>query len=285
MRHTNPSPRTRRSTHQWRAATACLLLLTPMPASKSDPDRTGETSLTVGAGSGGFGREVWFHAGMSSCGPITRTAHFDADFTDYGAAVEHCTGKKGRIGLRAGFIRERVGLVPGQQFPVNVDSIATAIGSDTDNIYVNPYIAAEGTWFGSGVGVILASERLRLGEIEHHPEDIGSNVALSGHLRVGKRSLLYASASAGESVPIYSGGGFFNYGIGVDIPVGLDLWAGKAQGPWLGDDFLLKATVHPSRRWSVGASLRFRGEAPRALPDSDREYGVSLSITRRFLDG
>ena len=276
--------RSRSTAHRWKAATACFLLMTPVPVVQTDAERTRETSLTLGAGSGAYDREVRFQAGMSDCGPITRTARFDADFTDFGADLEHRMAKNGSVGVRAGFIREKVELVPNQSVTVsvNVDSIATQVESTRDNFYLNPYIAKEGSWLGVGGGVIVASQPLRLGDDEEHPADEGPHVALSGHLRVGKRSRLYASTSAGENVPIYSGGGFFNYGVGIDIPVGVDLWVGQTLGPWRKEELLMKADVHPSPHWSLGASFRLGSDAPEPLTSSGRQYGASVRLTRRF---
>jgi hypothetical protein len=236
------------------------------------------TTVQLATGGGSFNREIVFgYTGSSGCASST-PIHFDSDFTDIGAEIDYGSGGLGHIGVRGGFVHETANLVSRISTPVNVDSIAATIDPTQNYTYVNPYVSVEGTWIGLGLGIIASSQPLRTGAREDYPPDEGVDTRVSGHLRLGHRSHLYGSASTGESVPIYSGGGITTYGFGV-VPVSiLDIWGGGSSGPWQGDHWLFRIGLHPTPNWSINTNIRLEKETPFDEVGS----GLSLGVTRRF---
>jgi hypothetical protein len=121
--------------------------------------------------------------------------------------------------------------------------------------------------FSLGVGVLFADRHL-YESTEREPKEYPT-----GHLRIGSRSKRYFSLGVLESVPLYSGGGFFDAGWGFRPAPWADVWLGGSfGGPYDSPGMLVKLNLRPMRHWSVGANLR------RGTVDGSTEHGIGLVI-------
>jgi len=275
----------------------CTLLVAPMPVALTVPeDRVladedaATTSVKFGAGGGSYRRDIIFSFtspdGCTSSEPL----YLNQGFVDVGLEIEHADPGAFRLGVRGGVIRENYEVANTFTSGVNVDSLERQADPIDQYYYVNPYIAGDWTWFGVGIGAIFSSEPLRTGDTDYYPEDEGTKAFASGHLRLGSESPMgtgnlqgiYGLISVGENVPIYSGGGLFNMGLGLRPITALDVWAGKAFGPWTDSEWLVKVGVHPSPEWSIDGTLRFPSSSASPGSNDVTEYGIGLGITYRI---
>lgn len=260
----------------------CALLISPMPMGVMVPAGSvdapgGVTTVQFGAGSGSYRRELLVYGGISGCNgeEIWIPINFDSDFIDAGGEIDHQYSDRGHVGIRGGYVRENATLGTSVWGSVNTDSIGRTIDPAETYFYLNPFISFEGEYLGAGIGVIISDGSLKTGSTDEYPAN--QNRLPSLHLRVGKRSVFYASASFGESVPIYSGGAMFRAGIGIQPVSYFDAWGGIGKGPWPGRSYLLSVGVHPQPNWSINTNMRFRS------PDDEyRELGLSVGLTYRF---
>ena len=276
----------------------CTLLVAPMPVAVTVPEDgivpdedAATTSIKFGAGGGSYRRDIIFSFtspdGCTSSEPL----YLEQGFVDLGIEIEHSDPGAFHYGVRGGAVYENYEIVNTLISGVNVDSLAREVDRVDTYYYVNPYLGLDWTWFGVGIGAIISSEPLRTGDSEHFPLDEGTSSGFaSGHLRVGSLSPMrsgslsgvYGSISIGENVPIYSGGGLFNMGLGLRPITALDIWAGTALGPWADNEWLVKVGVHPSPEWSIDGALRFGSTSTRPESSDITEYGIGLGITYRF---
>ena len=270
-----------RSTARARSAWMSSVLIASLPVTVSVPRDSvvvqRSTSLRVAGGGGSYDRTLDVEIGPVSPSGCTQSVpiHFDAQYTDVGAELDHKSGKIMHLGVRGGAVHETSDLkVPldssvVSQLPPGVDPAPQL--SDT-SYYLNPCISWDWKWVGLGGGLILASSPLSYDARETYPPSEAGVALGSGHVRLGKKSL-YASASTGESVPMYSGGGMYNVGIGIApdrFPV--DVWGGIAGGPWPDEVGFVKMGFHPSDAWSIDGGVQLD------------EFQGSVGLTYRFLD-
>lgn len=212
-----------------------------------------ETRISIGGGVGTYAmimRDCEGNAIGST--PVT--------YREAGAAVDQRVAGPLHVGIRGGVLRDEVGTNRG---PFGGES------SIISNRYANPYLSVEGRRGGFGIGGIFSDQSFFASRGNYEAR-------FSGHLRVGGRRR-YFSAGLMENMPLYSGGGFFDLGVGFRAHPRVDGWIGlSAPGPFDGAGLAFKAAwqVHP--RWTLDLNTRF------GTSGGEFEGGVGVGITSRL---
>ena len=142
--------------------------------------------------------------------------------------------------------------------------------------YVNPNVAIELRRFGLGLGIVAADAPLHrlllLDEGEWHRAE---GVLPSGHLRIGSRRG-YFSLRLLEGMPLVSGGGLLNAGIGFEPAPNAAVWIGlSAPGPYDRPGGLMEAAIPVRRDLHLQIGARYGSTA--GVP----EYGFSIGLSYR----
>jgi hypothetical protein len=170
--------------------------------------------------------------------------------------------KKNRVvWIRAGYIRDRLESVDETLFDY-------PLAPEVSLHYINPYLALEGRRAGFGIGLVRSSQKL-IPDENGTPD--GPDYQPSLHLRFGNPSTAYVSTSYLEHLPLYSGGGGADLGIGVVPSPKVDFWFGVGGGVYDATGFLLKLNVRPHPSWALHTSLFLAG--------TEDEYGVALGLS------
>lgn len=247
-----------------------------VPMDSPDPERHwSTTTLKFGAGQVSYHREIFFPTTASSCSGA-QNLDLEDRYVDVGAEVDYVSNGPFHVGLRGGFVYDSADLAVSDPL---LDSLSSYVDPTQTSYYVNPFFSLEGKWIGVGLGFLASSEPLQNGDGEDYPG--GAEAHASGHFRVGPRSRVYGSVGYGENVPIYSGGGLLNAGIGLRPVSFLDFWGGVAQGPWSSTGLLLRIGVHPKPTWSLDANVRLKTTA-QEYGYTVNEYGVGVGFTYRI---
>lgn len=212
--------------------------------SGNDPTRDrSETSVFV---AGGVGTYAVVHRGCEGT-----TNKFEVDYGDLGASVEHGFEGPARIGLRVGAIWPEDGPL------------------DLSNIYVNPHVAVDWKAASLGLGGVVSQRSF--------PSVDGESIepVISAHIRLGRLDKIYASSSWFENVPVYSGGGYFDIGLGGRPTRSFDLWLGVSAGPYDNGGVLVKASHR------VGPSFSLALHARLGSSEGIDENAVSLGVGYR----
>jgi len=278
-----------RSRSRW----VCASLLAPMSLTvqipqdslETAPDSTGVnyfhqqehiTKFTLGGGGGRFYREIALPTG-TECTPYVPV---EQDYVDAGAEVDYQKGRVLHLGARGGYIHGEAIDLP--------DTVQTYIDQygDLDQLevyYINPFVSFEWKYVGLGAGAVVASDPVVLDD-EALPVDTGTEIFPTAHLRFGDLSKAYVSAHLLESVPLYSGGGLFVAGLGVDLIPHVGLYGGwSSGGPYIENAALGRVRVDLNRQWSLMSTLRIPVEYEGPYPNADDEFGVSIGVIYRSI--
>jgi hypothetical protein len=183
-------------------------------------------------------------------------------FEDFGFSIDHKFKFPVRVGLRGGNIWER------NRYSFDgIDSPSEKI----TNFYINPNLSLEWKWFGIGAGFFSAKKDL-------YWRDMGSARKLpSGHLRLGSPQL-YLSAHLMESVPLYSGGGYLNFGLGGQASRRVSYWLGfGTPGPYDNGGFLIKTNIQVKGNWHLDLGGRLGSS------EGISENAISVGLNYRFI--
>jgi hypothetical protein len=189
-------------------------------------------------------------------------------FRDVGADVEQQVHGPLHLGVRGGAVREDVAYPEGTPYPG---------GSQVQSArYVNPYLALESRHVGIGWGPIFSKESPAGDPARyegHTPlEDAAS---FSGHLRLGGPNK-YFSTSLMENVPLSSGGGYFDMGVGFRPRPTVDWWIGLSAAPYDRAGAAFRTAWQMNPRWTLDASARL------GVSGGEPQTGVALGVTSRF---
>jgi hypothetical protein len=164
------------------------------------------------------------------------------------------------IGVRGGYIWEQATFV-GEQ-PVNpldgqVVEVPPGVGLFNEYGYVNPYVGVESDNIGIGIGAVFSEQPLRTDNTLEYPIDRDRSVQPSFHVRFGPLDKIYFNYRLWENVPIYSGGGAHNVGVGLQLGRHVGVWGGVSTGgPYRTDAALFKATLGSSSLAAVNVTTR-----------------------------
>jgi hypothetical protein len=241
------------------------------------------TDLTFGAGAGSYGGIYYtrHYSPASGCdgGGYQYIEHRKKiDFNDLGFGIETQLSRRTKLGLRTGFVKERRAKQVGQAYEGYKFETKTTL-------ILNPHYSVAWKYFGLGLGPLLATKGLYYPSSD--PQDYGKEgfvkkALFSYHLRLGNPKTVYASVSHLENVPLISGGGYLNYGLGSQAIPRVSVWLGRSSKPFDEAAWLLKLGASLSPRWSVHSAYR-SGET-RGEHSSKRieEKAFSIKLSYRF---
>jgi len=280
-------------TRNW-ATLAVVAMVTPLSVSIPEDDGGNRTTITLAGGAGRHGHELDVYLDTvtnsgygcdgsyySSSQEIRTNVDLEEKFTDIGGGIDHHPGNsKLHFGVRGGYVWEQAS-VPGSMptnpqtgKPIDVSPVTDSY-ANTSYGYVNPYLAIEGGKMGIGLGLVASGVPLRTKETTRVPEDLDSRERTaqpSFHLRFGPRDKFYCAYRLWEGIPIYSGGGMHNVGLGFALGKRADVWAAYATGgPYRTDAVFLQTVIHPNS--SVGLSLSLR--VPKDLQTAQQDGTIS----------
>ena len=183
-------------------------------------------------------------------------------YADGGFSIDHKFKFPLRIGFRGGYIREH-----------SRTSWEQAYSTDerTNNFYFNPDMALDWKYFGIGAGFFSSQKDL-------YWRDIGpARNFPSGHIRIGSPRF-YFLAHLMESVPLYSGGGYLNLGLGGKVSRKVSYWLGLGIiGPYDTEGFLVKTDFEFAKNWQLNLAGRWGGS------QGISENAVSLGLSYRII--
>ncbi len=233
-----------------------LLFLFPLVVGMQgeNPDSS-ETNLKLAGGAGSYA-----YVSRGCEGQVLNKQRIP--YGDLGFSIDHKPKSPFRIGFRGGFIREPIR--SSWEPAYSPDKRAT-------NFYFNPDFAFEWEYFGIGAGFFSSQKDLYwrdLGTARNFP---------SGHLRIGNPRF-YFSAHLMESVPLYSGGGYLDLGVGGKASRKVSYWLGLSIiGPYDTNGFLIKTDFEFAKNWQ----LNLAGRLGRSQGIS--ENAVSLGLSYRII--
>jgi hypothetical protein len=208
-------------------------------------DAGGADSLVVGLHGGG-GQVV---SVLRDC-EGNQLAAAKGRYVDVTAGVElnhrFESGIVGVIGIRGGYLDSDLGWPAAGVYTDDREPLRYS--------YANPYVAIETRNVGIGFGYVSGAI----------PFDLGDNtgsVPMSAHLRIGRRDALQIRLSLNENLPLASGGGFVNLGVGYPVGRGVRLYSGASTGFYDGWGLVQKAAVPLSARFALDLCARFGSAA------------------------
>lgn len=279
-------------TKNW-AAIAVVVMVAPLSVTVPESDSTYSTTITLAGGAGRHGRGLDVYLGTTSnsgygcdgstyseSNEVRRNVDLEEQFADAGAGIDRRVGdSKLHIGLRAGYVWEQAS-APSPMLinsltnePIDISGAMNEY-RNTSYWYVNPYMAIEARKVGFGFGIVRSAEPLRTEAPTRIPEDMntGESVQPSFHLRFGPRDKFYVAYRLWEGIPIYSGGGKHNAGMGFTLGGHMDVWAAYALGgPYRTNALFLQTAVRPNSPVGFNLSLR----VPTTLKSAELGGGIN----------
>jgi len=218
-----------------------FLILLPLVAGVENTNRDStETNLKI---AGGLGSYAYITRGCE--GEVLTKEKIP--FKDTGFSFDHKFKAPLKVGLRCGYIWDKK-----DRATEYIDWIDTMIiVENSNNFYLNPDLSFEGKRFGIGVGPFFAQKTL----YGREGEELGK-ILPSWHIRIGSRKL-YFSANMLENVPLYSGGGYADLGVGGAVNPNFSYWIGLgSSGPYDNSGLLLKTNFKLHRNWYLDLTGR-----------------------------
>lgn len=186
-------------------------------------------------------------------------------FNDFGFSVDHKFRSPVKIGLRSGYISDQIPVSS-----VYYDDYKSSLFEDRTNFYLNPDFSLEWKGFGIGAGPFFAQKTLDVSEDEK-----GEETFPSGHIRLGTKKL-YFSVNVLEDVPLYSGGGYANMGMGFGIKSST-WWIGLSGGPYDAAGLVAKTNFKLFRNWHLDLAGRLGSS------EGISENAMSMGLNYRII--
>jgi hypothetical protein len=227
------------------------------------PDSTDQTQVVVGAyGGGGQAATI-----IRDCvgNPISSSANGFGEVSGVAAVVVPLAERSNLVvTAKAGYIG------------VNWRLVATPSGSSSPRLnlnysYFNPSVAWESRYVGLGIGAIFGDIPVSLDFAGY--DDV---IPISGHLRFGQIDKVYFNFSVMENIPLASGGGLVDVGLGYTVSRRLQMYSAFTAGFYEQPGFLQQARIRLGHR----AYLDLAGRAGGA--DGIFEYGLSAGLMFRL---
>lgn len=221
-----------------RRTTLWLFLLVMPIGVRVDPEHPGELTLSA---HGGTGQVV---SVIRDCSGNAISSK-ESPFVDVAATMQYShryeSGSFLALGMRYGYL--------------NSEAQRTAFGIEgfleekvTYN-YFNPYIAMESRYAGIGIGYMSGDIPMTFGEYS-------DSMPLSGHIRLGNYEKMNFLVSLNENLPLASGGGYFNMGLGYPAGRSVVLFTGLSAGFYDQAGFVQKVSILLSDRFDLDLSAR-----------------------------
>ena len=186
------------------------------------------------------------------------------EFSEAGIEVSHRFPSNAAIGVRSGVVRDRSHEIRTDYsvFPYR-DSLVEV---KDDVTYYNPYVAYDGRGGGLGAGWVISS-----GDFGNE----GNKTVLpwSAHLRLGRLDGPYFRIGVMEGLPLYTGGGYAEAGLGMRPNRSVDVYAGVSSGPYDGAGLMMKVDWRVQRNFA----LVVRGRVGNS--GGEPQNGIGLGLT------
>ena len=258
---------------------ALLTIIIALPVSVEVPGRdttggNGETRLSV---TGSVGRYALIDRGCE--GQVLDT-HPHA-YSEAGLEAVHTMDNGLSMAVRGGVIREK--FTEKTAIPNGNGTFATS-HHVWENSYVNPSIGYEGTYGGLGAGVVFARRPFLAGDQEAFLR-YGTPGYMSGggwnettalpsfHIRGGSLDGRYFRLAFMENVPLYSGGGFYDIGVGAHVSRNWDVYSGLSAGPFDGPGLTLRTAYRAHPNLAITAQTRL------GKGGGENQSGVALGMS------
>lgn len=246
---------------------ALLTIVIALPVSVDAPNdstsRSGETRVGV---TGSVGRYALIDRGCE--GQVIDT--HPRDYAEAGLEATHVFGNGMSVGLRAGAVHEkateRETRTDYSTYPYRDSVIVTK--TEWDNSFVNPSVAYEGPSGGIGLGIVTARKPFVTPGGEG-----GSRTQPSFHIRAGSLDYRYLRIGYMESVPLYSGGGYFDFGIGSHLSRRWDLYAGISAAPFDGPGVSIRTEYRARPNLAITAKTRL------GAGGGENQSGIAFGLT------
>jgi hypothetical protein len=237
-------------------AAAILALLVPYIVGFTPaPEDSASTSLTVAAGGGSYA-----HVSRDCSGKVLGVENIP--FQDVAVGVERRSGMAA-YGARAGMFRVE---------PGSGDGIVRDRGQRS--WYVNPYIGIEGRDAGVQFGAVIL-RHTGLGEPSPAGREFDETPLPSARIRLGQADGLHLLTGFASNMPLGSGGGVYDLGLGFPIGDRARGWLGLALVPYEEGAVSTKLEIPVLERLTLNPRFQIRtGDA--------WEYGLALGGTVRF---
>lgn len=260
------------STRRLRRSTLWMFLLVMPLGIRIDGNTNSELTLEGQAGTGQV------YSILRDCSG-DQIASEKNTYTDYAGAIQYSfqsgEGNFIVLGLRGGHLSSDYKRASGGNW--NVSPIKY------EYTYWNPHIAIESPYVGMGVGYLSGAPNMDFGSYQE-------STPISAHLRLGNYAKTHFLASFNENLPLASGGGYMNLGIGYTGGARANLFTGFALAPYDGFGVVQKVSL----RLSDGFDLDLNGRA--GVTEGNFEGGFSLGLRyhvplgpesggNRFLEG
>jgi len=260
-----------------------LILLPVAVGVQKDHSDSLFTDLTFGGGAGSYAGRYYtrYYSPGSGCDGGEGWQYVEhrkkISFQDAGFGIDHQVSKSFRLGLRTGYVNDKRVKYTGDDYS------SFKLESNTSWIF-NPYLSVEGGGIGFGLGPVISGKGIYYSSSK--PEDYAKDkfikkTLVSYHVRLGSPKSVYASVSRLENIPLISGGGYLNYGLGTEAIPHISLWVGGCTGPFDGGALLVKLGAKLSPHWTVYSTYRSgdtRGEGPKSIG----ETAFSVRMNYRF---
>lgn len=231
------------------------------------PDNPDSSAMSIGV-YGGMGQAV---AVLRDCsGRISETAPYEFREGAVAVAFSQVSGDARVLtGIKGGWLR--------------ADDVLTDSKDDEEKYrdrrssYVNPNVSVEGVYTGAGFGLLFGDVPLFAEDVTLDPNAKQRvDVGMTGHLRAGSLSEVYFLLSLNETLPLYSGGGLFNAGVGYPVGSDVRLFTGFALGVQEKPGFVQQATISIPRQ-PVQLHLAGRIGAPNDRDENSGSVGITWS--------
>ena len=125
---------------------------------------------------------------------------------------------------------------------------------ETHGRYLNPHVGLDYPYVGASIGIITGSVPVSPNDLRRNS---GDETMPSFHVRFGRLDRLYIKAGVGENLPLYSGGGVVDIGLGYQAGSSAHMFSGISGGPSGGVGFLHQVQLgHQNAPLDLLVSLR-----------------------------
>ena len=247
-----------------------MLLLPAAVEVPVPPDTTGTDWETRVSLVGGVGRYAIIDRGCE--GQVLAT--HPRKFVEHGAEVQHRFANGITFGVRGGGVREksetRFTVYDYRTYPYRESLVV--LHNEWTNEYINPWLGLERPRVGIGIGRVWSRRPFAVAS------GGGVKIDPSFHVRIGYLDRGYFRVSFMESVPLYSGGGYFELGGGAHMSRNWDMYLGFNPGaPYDGLGLVLGLEYRASPNLAITARARL-GESAGG-PQSG--FGLGIIYTTR----
>ena len=243
-----------------RLLSCALILVLPFGYYTDYPD---SSQFEIGFG-GGFGQAASI---MRDCSGGVVSKH-SVSFKDVGGNASVRFRLKGDtynvLTMRSGYLWSELG---------SSEYAWQESNARPDLSYFGATIGVEGKNVGFGIGFIRGRIPTKFDD-EAQWDSVGT--VPSFHLRLGNARKVHFIGSWAENLPLVSGGGYLNLGVGYPVAGTMRMFTGTSFLPYDGFGFVQQAQIRLNRQWALDINGRF-GDSEGIF-----EGAISTALVFRF---